>query len=491
MTCSGTQRTNVRARNRDYENAADRFIFTDCRPRAAASGAAAKTYLRGGDRDEIGIMLNGQKLFDPFHVRDYQSVFSVIDSRAIEGVEVYTGGFPVRFGNRMSGMVLMDALEPVDRRHVELGLSVYNTSLLFAGREDNKQWLFSARRGNLDLVINEKLGSPSYYDVFAEFAWEPNPDMSVSFNALFADDRVEIVLESDPEELERVVSHDVRQAHARHQAEVREPVRSAGTDSRSTAGSRYRVRPDPGSAQSQGVEITLDRRSGSFNWWATYVFSEVRDRIDGRQQPRSWDQPHAFQGGLSFSNEKWDWAVAANVHSGWPSTELSLLESGVDDEGEPEFVAVPGVRNAGRYPSFASIDVRLGRKWKLLRSRLTAFVEISNVTNRRNQCCLDWELEEDENTGEDVFERGVDYWMPLLPAVGGSGNSEGLDSAHPAAHCSLTTSDPVRPTDHSGVSWRRRKGRDSRRSAARCPDNPIREYPEDWKNTLPPPGSAL
>lgn len=70
-----------------------------------------------------------------------------------------------------------------------------------------------------------------------------------------------------------------------------------------------RVRPDPGSAQSQGVEITLDRRSGYFNWWATYVFSEVRDRIDGRQQPRSWDQPHAFQGGLSFSNEKWDWAV--------------------------------------------------------------------------------------------------------------------------------------------------------------------------------------
>lgn len=180
-------------------------------PGAAASGASAKTHLRGGDRDEIGIMLNGQKLFDPFHVRDYQSVFSVIDSRAIEGVEVYTGGFPVRFGNRMSGMVLMDALEPVDRRHVELGLSVYNTSLLFAGREDNKQWLFSARRGNLDLVINEKLGSPSYYDVFAEFAWEPNPDMTVSFNALFADDRVEIVLESDPEELERVVS-DTRNA---------------------------------------------------------------------------------------------------------------------------------------------------------------------------------------------------------------------------------------------------------------------------------------
>ncbi len=47
-----------------------------------------------------------------------------------------------------------------------------------------------------------------------------------------------------------------------------------------------------------------------------------------------------------------------------------------------------------------------------------AFLEISNLTNRRNECCLDWDFEEDEATGEDVFERGVDYWMPLLPAIG-------------------------------------------------------------------------
>jgi hypothetical protein len=47
-----------------------------------------------------------------------------------------------------------------------------------------------------------------------------------------------------------------------------------------------------------------------------------------------------------------------------------------------------------------------------------AFVEVSNLFNRSNECCLDWDFEEDADTGEDVFERGVDYWMPLLPAVG-------------------------------------------------------------------------
>ena len=54
-------------------------------PGAAASGTSAKTHFRGGEDSEIGIMLNGHPLFDPFHIRDYQSIFSAIDARAIEG----------------------------------------------------------------------------------------------------------------------------------------------------------------------------------------------------------------------------------------------------------------------------------------------------------------------------------------------------------------------------------------------------------------------
>ena len=97
-------------------------------PGAAASGASAKAHFRGGEDSEVGIVLNGQRLFDPFHVRDYQNIFSAIDSRAVEGVEVFTGGFPVRFGDRMSGFVLMDSMEDEKPRHTELGISFYNTS---------------------------------------------------------------------------------------------------------------------------------------------------------------------------------------------------------------------------------------------------------------------------------------------------------------------------------------------------------------------------
>lgn len=607
-------------------------------PGAAASGASAKTHFRGGEASEIGVMLNGQRLFDPYHIRDYQSIFSSIDARAIEGVEVYTGGFPVQFGNRMSGMVLMESLEALKPRHTEVGLSVFNTSLLTAGNDADRSWVFSARRGNLDLVINPDLGSPSYYDIFADYTWDVTANATLSVNALYADDSVELILESDPEELERVVSNTknaqfwvaldnhwsdelnsrtvfsvvafdnqrngslndeekivatvaddrrVRQvefrqdfAYAsteRHQLKWGLNIKYADADYvyRNTAeyfglqalfigqdesssldlaaspeGGAYavyfadrwkisdqvllewglrwddqtytdnssdaqlsprlslmrslgdntdlrlswgryhqsqeinelqiedgitnfwpaqradhfiagihrrfaggyslraevfykdiqqvrprfenlydplglipevqpdRVRLDPRSAESKGLELSLERADGPLHWWATYVLSEATDRINHRDQLRSWDQRHAFQGGLSWSGSNWDVAVAASVHSGWPLTELYLVEDGEDAAGDPVYVAIPGPRNSDRHAPFASLDVRIARTWELQRGSLMVFVEVSNLTNRRNECCLDFDLEEDEDTGELEFERGLDYWMPLLPAVG-------------------------------------------------------------------------
>jgi hypothetical protein len=185
----------------------DPIRVTQRLPGAAASGASARAHFRGGEANEIGIMLNGNWLFDPFHIRDYQSVFSAIDARAIDGVEVYTGGFPVRYGDRMSGLVLMESLEPAGASHNEIGLSVFNTSLLTAGSSGDASWLFSARRGNLDLVINPDFGQPSYFDLFGEVAWTLSPAARISVNALYADDTVRLVLETDPEEREQIASN--------------------------------------------------------------------------------------------------------------------------------------------------------------------------------------------------------------------------------------------------------------------------------------------
>ena len=156
----------------------------------AAAGVSAKAHLRGAELNETAVVLNGQRLLDPFHIRDYQSMFSAIDARAIDGMEVYTGGFPVRYGDSMGALVLVDALEPHEPRHSELGLSVLNTSVLSSGTigDGTGSWLVSGRRSNLEDVVHERLGEPAYYDFFGELGVNFSARTHVSVNALTARD---------------------------------------------------------------------------------------------------------------------------------------------------------------------------------------------------------------------------------------------------------------------------------------------------------------
>ncbi len=607
-------------------------------PGTAASGASARSHFRGGEEAETGIILNGQRLFDPFHVRDYQNVFSTIDSRAIDGIEVYTGGFPVQYGDRLSGVVLMESLELTRPRHTEIGVSVFNTSFLTAGRnaDSTTDWLFSARRGNLELVIDKKFGLPRYYDIFSQFSTWLTPDTRLSVNALFADDQVVVITESDLDEIERVTSQtrnaqlwlalenrwsdtlssftmlsfssfsnhrigltadpekvlsnvdddrDIDQvgfrqdwslhssdshllqwgfAFEHHKARyaykgnaeyfglgaIFENVPSsvnrdltaapsglsyalymsdkwkvaAGTilqfglrwddqtytglpsgsqlsprfsilhalspktDLRFSWGRYYqsqgihelqiedgvtdffpaqqadhiivgishkfgsnhairlelfqkemgdlrpryenlydplaiipelqpdRIRIAPTSALARGVELSVNRSGQALSWWASYSLAEVTDTVDGIEVPRSWDQRHSLQAGLTWNVSNWNFSVAGLIRSGWPTTSLALEEV-IGPGGEPGFIAIPGPRNAEQLPHFASLDARISRKFDVGRGTITAFVEVSNLFDRNNVCCFDYDLETDEN-GEEFLESSPDYWLPLLPAVG-------------------------------------------------------------------------
>jgi len=173
-------------------------------PGIAANSVSAKSYVRGGESRDTGIVLNGNTLLEPYHVRNFQSLFSAIDSRAVDGIEVFSGNFPVRFGNQTGGMMVIDTIEPPAEGRTELGLSVFNTSVLSTGTvADGKLgWLISARRGNLDLVIDKKFGEPSYSDFLGQLSANLSDNTTISFNALVADDKIRLVTEAKPSEPE-------------------------------------------------------------------------------------------------------------------------------------------------------------------------------------------------------------------------------------------------------------------------------------------------
>jgi outer membrane receptor protein involved in Fe transport len=178
-----------------------------------------------------------------------------------------------------------------------------------------------------------------------------------------------------------------------------------------------RVALYPAAAEASGLEISMDGGNDEWDWWATYTLAHVVDRIDGGDEPRSWDQRHAFQGGVTWSNEQWTISAATSIHTGWPTTGLEIIQTGVGPSGEIEYVARPGPRNAERLATFSSLDFRVSRTFDLPRGSLLAFVEVSNALDRDNPCCRDWDIERDE-AGNPVLEHSYDYWLPFLPAIG-------------------------------------------------------------------------
>lgn len=176
-------------------------------PGVATDEYAARFSIRGGEPDETLVLLDGMELYEPFHLKDVNGgALSVIDVEAIGSAEIMAGPFPARFGDRLSGVFDMtSATPPADGPRTSLGLSMTNARLLSEGQFDDGrgQWLFVARRGYLDLVLDITDASPDvdlrpvYYDTYAKVARRLGDQHTVSAHALWAADTMTLAGDED------------------------------------------------------------------------------------------------------------------------------------------------------------------------------------------------------------------------------------------------------------------------------------------------------
>jgi outer membrane receptor protein involved in Fe transport len=166
-------------------------------PGAAAGDLSAKANLRGGEVDETLVRFDGLRLFNPFHFKDFQNIFSTIDPAIVRGIEVYTGAFPAAYGDRMSGVISIDSLAAANAPQNEIALSLYNASARFARSFDDGrgEWLLSARRSNLDVLLelaHEDRGEPGYTDMYGRLGYQITDALAVTGSALRFDDDLEL-----------------------------------------------------------------------------------------------------------------------------------------------------------------------------------------------------------------------------------------------------------------------------------------------------------
>lgn len=168
---------------------------------------------------------------------------------------------------------------------------------------------------------------------------------------------------------------------------------------------RFAVAPER--AESRGFELSMSLERENWRTWGAVSAARAVDVFAGKEVPRSWDQRLALVSGIDWHRGPWRVGGAVTARSGWPVTPVT-----VDADGD----AILGARNSARLPMFLSLDFRVEYRRPLAIGSLAVALDIANLTNRRNQCCVDVEV---ENLGTDEESILVERqnWPRLLPSL--------------------------------------------------------------------------
>ncbi|HYO12212.1 MAG TPA: TonB-dependent receptor [Thermoanaerobaculia bacterium] len=180
---------------------------------------------------------------------------------------------------------------------------------------------------------------------------------------------------------------------------------------------RLLLRPER--ARLRGAEILLRGHPDKpIHWWMSYAWSSAHDVIDGTDVPRSWDQTHAVKWLVGYRpGERWSFSLTGTAHTGWPTTPATA-ELTTRPDGSTEITRVLGPLNSDRFPGYARLDVKASRVFALRHGRLRLEVEIVNLTDRENVCCVDEFIFEPRPDGTVAVGRELDDWLGITPSTG-------------------------------------------------------------------------
>ncbi|MBZ0113340.1 MAG: TonB-dependent receptor [Thermoanaerobaculia bacterium] len=171
----------------------DLFRAASLLPGLASNDVSAQFVIRGGRQDEVLIALDGQELYSPFHLRDYDNALSIVPMEELSGAELTTGGFPANFGDRMSGVLDLTTKFPAVPRETLLSISFVDALALHSATfgDGRGNWLLSGRRGTIDLA-HDVIGpeSPSFWSGFGKLEYRLEGVGAFSLRALASGDEL-------------------------------------------------------------------------------------------------------------------------------------------------------------------------------------------------------------------------------------------------------------------------------------------------------------
>ena len=146
----------------------------------SGSEGSSGLYVRGGGPDQNLILLDGVPVYNANHLFGF---FSVFNSDAISGVDLIKGGFPARYGGRLSSVLDIHMKEGNNKKlSGAASIGIISSKLMLEGPigNENTSFAISARRTYIDLLTqpfillaqrgndNKISGGYYFYDVNAK-----------------------------------------------------------------------------------------------------------------------------------------------------------------------------------------------------------------------------------------------------------------------------------------------------------------------------------
>jgi hypothetical protein len=130
-----------------------------------ATEGTAGLYVRGGGADQNLILLDDATVYNTSHLFGF---FSVFNGDAIKNMELYKGGFPARYGGRISSVLEVQMKDGNKQAlHGEATLGLVSAKVMLEGpiKKDKSSFLFSARRTYFDILTKPSFagGNATYY----------------------------------------------------------------------------------------------------------------------------------------------------------------------------------------------------------------------------------------------------------------------------------------------------------------------------------------
>ncbi|MFN5794879.1 MAG: TonB-dependent receptor, partial [Bacteroidota bacterium] len=158
------------------------------------SEGSSGLYVRGGGPDQNLIILDDATVYNAYHLFGF---FSLFNGDALKSVELVKGGFPSRYGGRLSSVLDMQMKEGnMQKIKGEAGVGILSSRFMLEGPilKNKVSFLVSARRTYADALVypflpkNQKAGY-YFYDLNAKINWIVNDKNRVFLSGYFGKDK--------------------------------------------------------------------------------------------------------------------------------------------------------------------------------------------------------------------------------------------------------------------------------------------------------------